>query len=139
MIVAPCAIKTLPAVANCYTVDLVARAADVCLKKSRPLVLMVRETPVHLGHLRAMTAATEAGAIIAPPDPGFYSRPTSVDEIVDQSARRVLARVGLTQMAPKAWMGLSQDSCPSQDDERDPSPRIDRSLARPPTGGLAPR
>ncbi len=131
MIVAPCSIKTLSAVANCYTDNLVARAADVCLKEGRPLVLMVRETPLHLGHLRAMTAAAEAGAIIAPPVPAFYSRPTSVDDIVDQPARRVLARVGLPGMAPMPWSGLSQSSDPCQGGGQDPSPsaRIDLTLS----------
>jgi len=121
MIVAPCSIKTLSAVANCYTDNLVARAADVCLKEGRPLVLLVRETPLHLGHLRAMTAAAEAGAIIAPPVPAFYSRPTSVDDIVDQTARRVLARIGLPDMAPIPWLGLSQSSDRGEGDEQDPS------------------
>jgi len=121
MIVAPCSIKTLSAVANCYANDLVTRAADVCLKEGRPLVLMVRETPLHLGHLRAMTAAAEAGAIIAPPVPAFYTRPASVADIVDQTVRRVLARVGLTEMAPMAWSGLSQSPDLFEDDGRDPS------------------
>lgn len=105
MIVAPCSIKTLSAIALSYTDDLVSRAADVCLKEGRPLLLMVRETPLHLGHLRTMVAATEAGAIIAPPVPAFYPRPGSVDEMIDHSARRALARVGLTELAPVAWQG----------------------------------
>lgn len=122
MIVAPCSIKTLSAVANCYADDLVSRAADVCLKEGRPLLLMVRETPLHIGHLRAMTAAAEAGAIIAPPVPAFYSRPTSVEEIVDHTVRRVLARVGLPEMAPTAWMGMSRTSDPDEGDQEDPPP-----------------
>lgn len=105
MLVAPCSIKTLSAIAHSYTDDLVSRAADVCLKEGRPLLLMVRETPLHLGHLRTMVAATEAGAIIAPPVPAFYPRPESVDEMIDHSARRALARVGLTEFAPAAWQG----------------------------------
>jgi flavin prenyltransferase len=105
MLVVPCSIKTLSGIAHCYADDLVTRAADVCLKEGRPLLLMVRETPLHLGHLRAMTAAAEAGAIIAPPVPAFYPRPTSVDEIVDHTARRALARVGLTEFAPEPWGG----------------------------------
>ncbi len=132
MIVAPCSIKTLSAVANCYADNLVARAADVCLKEGRPLVLMVRETPLHLGHLRAMTAAAEAGAIIAPPVPAFYSRPTSVDDIVDQTVRRILARVGLPEMAPMPWPGMSQNSDPGQGDEQDPSPSPRTHLTRSP-------
>jgi 4-hydroxy-3-polyprenylbenzoate decarboxylase len=105
MVVAPCSIKTLSAIAHCYTDDLVTRAADVCLKEGRPLLLMVRETPLHLGHLRTMVAAAEAGAIIAPPVPAFYPRPETIDAVIDHSARRVLARVGLTELAPAAWQG----------------------------------
>jgi 4-hydroxy-3-polyprenylbenzoate decarboxylase len=105
MLVAPCSIKTLSAIAWSYTDDLVSRAADVCLKEGRPLLLMVRETPLHLGHLRAMTAATEAGAIIAPPVPAFYPHPATVDDLVDHTARRALARVGLRELAPPAWQG----------------------------------
>jgi 4-hydroxy-3-polyprenylbenzoate decarboxylase len=105
MIVAPCSIKTLSAIAYTYTDDLVSRAADVTLKEGRPLLLMVRETPLHLGHLRSMVAATEAGAIIAPPVPAFYPRPQSIDDMIDYSARRALARVGLCDLAPAAWQG----------------------------------
>jgi 4-hydroxy-3-polyprenylbenzoate decarboxylase len=105
MLVAPCSIKTLSAIAYSYTDDLVSRAADVTLKEGRPLLLLVRETPLHLGHLRAMTAAAEAGAIIAPPVPAFYPRPVSVGEIVDHTARRALARVGLRDLAPEPWDG----------------------------------
>ncbi|HEY1570587.1 MAG TPA: UbiX family flavin prenyltransferase [Pseudonocardiaceae bacterium] len=105
MVVAPCSIKTLAAIALSYTDDLVSRAADVCLKEGRPLLLMVRETPLHIGHLRTMVAVTEAGAIIAPPVPAFYPRPESVDDMIDHSARRALARVGLTELAPPAWEG----------------------------------
>ncbi|SER36280.1 4-hydroxy-3-polyprenylbenzoate decarboxylase [Lentzea xinjiangensis] len=105
MLVAPCSIKTLSAIATGYTDDLVARAADVCLKEGRPLLLMVRETPLHLGHLRSMTAAAEAGAIIAPPVPAFYQRPESLADLVDHTARRALARVGLRELAAPAWDG----------------------------------
>jgi flavin prenyltransferase len=105
MLVAPCSIKTLSAIATGYTNDLVSRAADVCLKEGRPLLLMVRESPLHLGHLRSMVAATEAGAIIAPPVPAFYPRPGSVDDLVDYIARRALARVGLSELAPVSWDG----------------------------------
>jgi 4-hydroxy-3-polyprenylbenzoate decarboxylase len=105
MLVVPCSIKTLSAVATGYTDDLVSRAADVCLKEGRPLLLMVRETPLHLGHLRSMVAVTEAGAIIAPPVPAFYPRPESVDDLIDHVARRALARVGLWELAPEEWKG----------------------------------
>lgn len=105
MVVAPCSIKTLSAIAWTYADDLISRAADVCLKEGRPLLLLVRETPLHLGHLRAMTAAAEAGAIIAPPVPAFYAQPLSIEEMVDHTARRALARVGVREVAPKPWQG----------------------------------
>jgi 4-hydroxy-3-polyprenylbenzoate decarboxylase len=107
MVVAPCSIHTLSAVANCDSRDLISRAADVCLKEGRPLLLMVRETPLHRGHLRAMSLAAEAGAIIAPPVPAFYARPSSLVDMVDHTVRRSLARVGLSEFAPPAWTGLA--------------------------------
>jgi 4-hydroxy-3-polyprenylbenzoate decarboxylase len=90
MVVIPCAIKTLSGIANCYTDSLLTRAADVVLKERRTLVLVVRETPLHLGHLRLMTRATEMGAVIMPPMPAFYHRPEAVQDIVDQTVNRVL-------------------------------------------------
>ena len=105
MIIAPCSIKTLSAVANCYSDTLMSRAADVTLKEGRPLVLMVRETPLHLGHLRLMVDAASAGAVIAPPVPAFYTRPHTVDDIVEHSARRALARLGI-DVSPGEWLGL---------------------------------
>lgn len=105
MLVAPCSIKTLSAIAHCHADDLIPRAADVCLKEGRPLVLMVRETPLHLGHLRAMTAVTESGAVIMPPVPAFYALPRSVADIVDHSVRRALVRAGVRTAAPPAWNG----------------------------------
>ena len=107
MLVAPCSIKTLSAIAYGTTSDLISRAGDVCLKEGRPLLLMVRETPLHRGHLRAMTLAAEAGAIIAPPVPAFYQRPETVEEIVEHTVRRALARVGLPDFAPKEWGGVA--------------------------------
>jgi 4-hydroxy-3-polyprenylbenzoate decarboxylase len=98
-------IKTLSAIAWTYADDLISRAADVCLKEGRPLLLLVRETPLHLGHLRAMTAAAETGAIIAPPVPAFYALPVSIEELVDHTARRALDRVGVREVAPKPWQG----------------------------------
>jgi len=89
MIVAPCSIKTLSAVANSYTGDLLSRAADVQLKEGRPLLLLLRETPLHRGHIRLMAQAADAGAIIMPPVPAFYSRPQTVDDIVDGTVGRV--------------------------------------------------
>jgi 4-hydroxy-3-polyprenylbenzoate decarboxylase len=105
MLVAPCSIKTLSAIANSYSADLIARAADVCLKEGRPLLLLVRESPLHLGHLRLMTHAAEAGAIIFPPVPVFYGRPQTVAEIVDASIGRALARMGIENGAYPKWTG----------------------------------
>ena len=90
MLIAPCSIRTLGEIVSGVTSTLLTRSADVALKERRPLVLMVRETPLHLGHLRNMVAATEMGAIIAPPVPAFYTRPESVDALVTQSVARVL-------------------------------------------------
>jgi 4-hydroxy-3-polyprenylbenzoate decarboxylase len=105
MLIAPCSIKTLSAVANSYAADLVSRAADVTLKEGRPLTLLVRETPLHLGHLRLMARAAEAGAIIFPPVPAFYGCPQTVAEIVDGTVGRVLARMGLENDLYTRWEG----------------------------------
>lgn len=90
MVILPCSIKTLSGIVNGYTDGLLTRAADVVLKESRRLVLCVRETPLHLGHLRLMTQAAELGAVIMPPVPAFYHRPTSVDDIINQTVNRVI-------------------------------------------------
>lgn len=105
MLVAPCSIKSLSAIANSYAADLVSRAADVTLKEGRPLVLVVRETPLHLGHLRLMARAAEIGAVIFPPVPAFYGRPQSVAEIVDTAVGRVLARLGIENALYTRWEG----------------------------------
>ena len=109
MIVTPCSIKTLSAVANCYSDNLITRAADVTLKEGRPLVLMVRETPIHLGHLRLMRIAAESGAILMSPVPAFYPRPQSIEEMVDHMARRALTRLGITEVGPSPWTGLRDE------------------------------
>ena len=103
MIVAPCSVSTLSEIAAGITENLLTRAADVTLKERRRLVLMVRETPLHLGHLRAMTAATEIGAIIAPPLPAFYHRPQSIEDIVDHTVGRTLDLFGLNTGKLKRW------------------------------------
>ncbi|MGJ7469346.1 UbiX family flavin prenyltransferase [Kosakonia cowanii] len=90
MVILPCSIKTLSGIVHSYTDGLLTRAADVVLKERRPLVLCVRETPLHLGHLRLMTLAAELGAVIMPPVPAFYHRPQSVMDIVDQTVNRVV-------------------------------------------------
>ena len=105
MVIAPCSVKMLSAVANSYAADLVSRAADVMLKEGRPLVLVVRETPLHLGHLRLMARAAEIGALIFPPVPAFYGRPETVADIVDGTVGRILARLGVENTLYSMWAG----------------------------------
>ena len=105
MLVVPCSIKTLSAIANSFTHNLVARAADVCLKEGRPLLLAVRETPFHPGHLRLMTLAARSGAIIFPPIPSFYGRPQTLDEAIDNLVGRMLLRLGIDNSAYTRWKG----------------------------------
>lgn len=106
MLIAPCSIRTLGEIAGGVTQSLVSRAADVCLKERRRLVLMVRESPLHLGHLRNMVAATEMGAIIAPPVPAFYAKPDSLQAMVDHSIGRALDLFGLDSGIQR-WSGMS--------------------------------
>jgi 4-hydroxy-3-polyprenylbenzoate decarboxylase len=106
MVIAPCSMKTLASVALGMSDNLISRAADVTLKERRRLVLMVRETPFNLAHLRNMTSVTEMGGVIFPPLPAFYHRPQSIDELVNDTVERVLALLGVAQAAPKAWTGL---------------------------------
>jgi polyprenyl P-hydroxybenzoate/phenylacrylic acid decarboxylase-like protein len=103
MIVAPCSIKTLAALASGHADTLIARAGDVTLKEGRPLLALVREAPLHLGHLRQMLAFAELGGIVFPPVPAFYQRPKSVDEIVDHTVARVLERMGLAHEPLPEW------------------------------------
>jgi len=109
MLVAPCTVRTMSAIATGVSDNLISRAADVCLKEGNPLLLMVRESPLHRGHLATMDAVARSGAIIAPPMPAFYTRPGSVEDIVDGLARRALTRVGLTQFRGREWPGLAAD------------------------------
>jgi 4-hydroxy-3-polyprenylbenzoate decarboxylase len=104
MIVAPCSMRTLSAIANSLSDNLLVRAADVQLKERRPLVLIARETPLHLGHLRAMAAVTEMGAIVMPPVPAFYLRPANLDAVIDQIARRAIDLLGLTPPSAAVWL-----------------------------------
>ncbi len=106
MVVAPCSMKTLAAIAHGFGDNLLTRAADVALKERRRLVLMVRETPLNLAHLRNMVAVTEMGAIVFPPLPAFYHRPASIAAIVDDSVERVLALAGCAGATPRSWAGL---------------------------------
>jgi 4-hydroxy-3-polyprenylbenzoate decarboxylase len=105
MVVAPCSIRTLSSVANSANDNLITRAADVHLKERRRLVLMVRETPLHAGHLRLMSEATAAGAVILPPVPGFYVRPTTIDQLVDHSVGKALDVLGIEHELFPRWTG----------------------------------
>jgi 4-hydroxy-3-polyprenylbenzoate decarboxylase len=105
MIVLPCSIKTLSAIANSYADNLLVRAADVTLKEGRPLILGVRETPLHRGHLRLMDRAAEAGAVIFPPVPAFYTSPETISDVVDNLVGRILTRMGIENDEYREWMG----------------------------------
>ncbi len=113
MVVAPCSIKTLSALANSYADTLIARAGDVTLKEGRPLVVVVRETPLHVGHLRQMLALAEMGAVVLPPVPAFYHRPKTIRDLVDHTVGRVLDRIGIAHGLVTEWAGTGQpDSDP---------------------------
>ncbi len=115
MVVAPCSIKTLSSITNSYDADLITRAADVQLKEGRPVVLAVRETPLHLGHLRLMTQAAEIGCVIFPPVPAFYSLPKTLDDVIDGTVGRILARVGIPNEHYFEWLGMRRGSGKSQE------------------------
>jgi polyprenyl P-hydroxybenzoate/phenylacrylic acid decarboxylase-like protein len=115
MVIAPCSTKTLAAIANGFSHNLVCRAADVVLKERRRLVLVVRETPLHAIHLRNMLTLAEMGVTIAPPVPAFYSLPQSIDDIVDQTVERLLDQFDFRLNAPQRWSGL-RDASPAEDD-----------------------
>ena len=106
MVVAPCSMRSLAAIAHGLSDNLLTRAADVALKERRPLVLMPRETPLNLAHLRNMTAVTEMGGVVFPPLPAFYHRPGSIDELVDETIERVVALIGVSGASPRPWPGL---------------------------------
>ena len=105
MVVAPCSMKTLSGIANSYSANLLLRAADVTLKERRPLVLLPRETPLHLGHARLLVQAIEIGAIVMPPVPALYHRPTTVGQIIDHTVSRVLDMFGLDNDLTDRWAG----------------------------------
>jgi len=105
MAIVPCSIKTISAVANCYSSTLIARAADVTLKEGRTLVAVVRETPLHVGHLRQMVAFAEMGGVVMPPMPAFYHRPKTLDDVVDHTVGHVLERLGVAQELTPEWTG----------------------------------
>ena len=108
MVVAPCSIRTLSSIATSHNDNLIVRAADVHLKERRPLVLMVRETPFHLGHLRLMTDVTAAGAIVLPPVPGFYTRPTTIADIVDHSVGKALDALRIEHQLFERWARIAR-------------------------------
>ena len=110
MVVAPCSMRTLAAIAHGLGDNLLTRAADVTLKERRRLVLLARESPLHLGHLRNMVAATEMGAIVSPPVPAFYKRPRTVEDIVDHGVARALDALGIANELTTRWPGLPEDS-----------------------------
>jgi flavin prenyltransferase len=105
MVVAPCSIKSLSAIANSYNENLLVRAADVTLKERRKLILVTRETPLHLGHLRLMTQVTETGAVVLPPMPSFYHCPQTIDDIVNQTVGKILDQCGLDHDLFRRWEG----------------------------------
>ncbi|MGF1640182.1 MAG: UbiX family flavin prenyltransferase [Rhodospirillales bacterium] len=105
MIVAPCSIKTLSGIANAFSHNLMIRAADVTLKERRPLVLLVRETPLHLGHLRLMSQVAEIGAVVMPPVPAFYNRPATIMDLVRHSVGRALDHLGIEHDLLERWTG----------------------------------
>ena len=114
MIVAPCTIKTLSGIANSYTTNLLVRAADVTLKEKRKLVLMVRETPLHKGHLRLMTMAADMGAHILPPIPSFYHHPKTIDDIIDQTVGKIFDYFGITHNLFQRWGEPVQSKRPKE-------------------------
>ncbi len=114
MIVAPCTIKTLSAIANSFTYNLVVRAADVQLKEGRKLVLMVRETPLHKGHLDLMSRAADSGAVILPPMPAFYHRPATILDLVHQSVGKALDQFGIEHQLYQRWTGHERDERPRE-------------------------
>ena len=112
MLIAPCSIRALSAIAHSYSADLLTRAADVTLKERRPLVLMVRETPLHLGHLRLMATVTEIGGVIFPPVPAFYEQPVDIEGLVTGTTARALAQLGMEVPGLGRWEGPGESPAP---------------------------
>ena len=112
MVIVPCSVKAAASVAHCLADNLLTRAADVTLKEGRPLIMVVRETPLHLGHLRVLTALAEMGAVILPPMPAFYHRPKQIEDLVDHTLARVLDRLGIPQDVMPEWPGTNRRTNP---------------------------
>jgi len=112
MVIVPCSVKAAASVAHCLADNLLTRAADVTLKEGRPLIMVVRETPLHLGHLRVLTALAEMGAVILPPMPAFYHRPKQIEDLVDHTLARVLDRLGIPQDVMPEWQGTNRRANP---------------------------
>jgi len=110
MVILPCSINTMSAIASGISSNLMVRAADVTLKERRKLILGVRETPFHLGHLRTMVALSEMGAVVAPPIPAFYHKPATIEELVDGTVERILDLLGLPDPHARRWNGPHQDT-----------------------------
>jgi 4-hydroxy-3-polyprenylbenzoate decarboxylase len=108
MVVAPCTVKTMSAIANSYSENLLIRVGDVTLKERRPLLLLVRETPLHIGHLRNMERLCEMGAIIMPPAPSFYHRPQTIQDVVDYTVGRMLDLFGIEHSLSRRWPGIAK-------------------------------
>src|SRR6185437_14876649 len=119
MVIAPCSVKTMAEIATGVTANLISRAADVALKERRRVVLMLRETPLHLGHIRSMAAVTEAGAIVYPPVPAFYAQPKSLDDMIDHTLGRVLDLFGFEVGTVRRWSGEKGRAKPSSQAARD--------------------
>jgi 4-hydroxy-3-polyprenylbenzoate decarboxylase len=115
MVVAPCSMKTASSLAHCYGNTLIARAGDVTLKEGRVLIALVRETPLHVGHLRILTSLAEIGAVVMPPLPAFYNRPRTVDDVVNHTIARVLDRLGLPQDLVPEWTGTGRREDTTED------------------------
>lgn len=109
MVIAPCSVKTLSSIAYGITDDLIARSADVCLKEGRTVIAVFRETPLHLGHLRALTQFAEMGGVVFPPVPAFYTQLNTVDEMVTQTVGRILDRMGIDNSLVKRWAGIAEE------------------------------
>ena len=133
MVVVPCSMHSMSAIAYCQSDNLLTRAADVCLKERRPLILVPRETPLHLGHLRAMVAAAELGAVILPPFPAFYTRPKTISDIVDHTVGKILDQLGWEHDLYRRWgePETVRDGKPTADPALRPGPRAGTRDAAP--------